>query len=225
MELSNPLYQNQGIHTINAIFTVEKGSLNVLLIKRNNAPFKDMWTLVSGAIYNNETFEDGTAREVYEKTGLKNIITKKFNVYSKLDRSPIMRMLGIANVCVINANEVEITKQTQKTYDANWFEVKKLPELGFDHNEVFVDALEYLKEQIYKTDIVKALLPNEFTMPMLQNIYEAVLNKKFDRRNFSKKILSLNLLKDLNKQEVVTGKKPAKLYAFLKNLTKKNILD
>lgn len=225
MELTNPLYHNQGIHTVNAIFTVEQEALKVLLIKRNNAPFKDMWTLVSGAIYNNETFENGTAREVYEKTGLKNIITKKFNVYSKLDRSPVMRMIGIANICVINSDGVEITKQTRNTYDANWFDVKKLPELGFDHNEIFKDALEYLKEQIYKTDILKALLPNEFTMPMLQNIYEAVLNKTFDRRNFSKKILSLNLLVDLNKQEEVTGKKPAKLYSFQKNLTKKNILD
>jgi len=225
MELNNPLYQNQGIHTVNAIFTVEKNTLKILLIKRSNAPFKDMWALVSGAIYNNETFEDGTAREIYEKTGLKNIITKKFNVYSKLDRSPKMRMIGIANICVINADGVEITKETKKTYDASWYDVKKLPELGFDHNEIFLDALEYLKEQIYKTDIVKALLPHEFTMPMLQNIYEAVLNKNFDRRNFSKKILSLNLLKDLNKQEEVTGKKPAKLYSFQKNLNKKNILD
>lgn len=214
MELNNPLYQNQGVHSVNAIFTVENNKLKVLLIKRSNAPFKDMWALVSGAIYNNETFEQGTEREVYEKTGLKNIVTKKFNVYSKLDRSPVMRMIGIANVCVINAEKVELTKQTKKTYDASWFDVKDVPQLGFDHNEIFSDALEYLKEQIYKTDIVKALLPQEFTMPMLQKVYEAVLDTTFVRRNFSKKILSLNLLKDLNRQEEVKGKKPAKLYAF-----------
>jgi ADP-ribose pyrophosphatase YjhB (NUDIX family) len=225
MDLQNPLYKNQGIHTVNAIFTVEKDALKVLLIKRNNAPYKDMWTLVSGALYNNETFEDGTAREIYEKTGLQNITTKKFNVYSKLDRSPVMRMIGIANICIINAQGVQITKQTEKTYDADWFDVKKMPELGFDHTEIFADALNYLKEQIYKTDIVRALLPEEFTMPMLQNIYEAVLNKQFDRRNFSKKILTLNLLKDLKKQEVVTGKKPAKLYAFQKKSNIDNVIS
>ena len=77
MECTNPLYKNQGIHTVNAIFTIEDAKLKVLLIKRSNEPFKDMWALVSGAIYNNETFEDGTSREIYEKTGLQNIKTKK----------------------------------------------------------------------------------------------------------------------------------------------------
>lgn len=224
MQYDNSLYKNQGIHTVNAIFTVEKNALKVLLIKRSNEPFKDMWALVSGAIYNNETFEAGTAREIEEKTGLQNIKTKKFEVYSSLERSKTMRMIAIANVCMINIEEVSLATTTRTTQAIHWFDVKELPkELAFDHMEIFADALNYLKEQIYKTDMLKALLPKEFTMPMLQNIYEAVLETKFDRRNFSKKILSLNLLKDLNKQETSSGKKPAKLYSFKKNLQVKNI--
>ena len=225
MQYDNPLYKNQGIHSVNAIFTVEDSKLKVLLIKRSNPPFQDMWTLVSGAIYNNETFEQGTDREIFEKIGLKNIKTQKFEVYSSLDRSPAMRMLGIANICVINSEKVEIVKQTRTTYDAKWCDVKDVTELGFDHSQILKDAVNYLKEQIYKNDIVQALLPQEFTIPMLQRIYEAVLDIKFDRRNFSKKLLGLNLLKDLNKSEEIKGKKPAKLYSFKENIISKKIIN
>lgn len=224
MRYDHPLYQNQGIHTVNAIFTVEKGILKVLLVKRSNEPFKDMWALVSGALYNNETFEEGTAREIAEKTGLKNVVTQKFEVYSALDRSPVMRMLAIANICVISSTYQEFVKDTRNTHEASWFDVKEVPQLAFDHTQILQDAVFYLKEQIYKTDIVKALLPTEFTIPNLQAVYEAVLCTTFDRRNFSKKMLSLGLLKDLNKQEEISGKKPAKLYSFKNSMKIKDYI-
>ncbi|MGD9901601.1 MAG: NUDIX domain-containing protein [Spirochaetales bacterium] len=218
MECNNPLYQKQGIHTVNAIFTVQKGVLKLILIKRINNPFKDMWALVSGAIYNNETFEDGTAREIFEKTGLKNLNTKMFGLFSALDRSPDMRMIGVGNISVIDSKKVELENHALASTNCDWFDVKKMPgKLAFDHDMIFQKALEYLKAQIYKTDIVKSLLPSEFTMPMLHSIYEAVLEKKIDRRNFSKKILNLNLVKDLHKMENDVNKKPAKLYAFKKD--------
>ena len=214
MKYDNPLYQKQGIHTVNSIFTIEEGELKVLLIKRKEQPFMNMWALVSGAVYNNETFEDGTNREILEKTGLKNLKVKKFEVFSDINRAPEMRMIAIANICVIDATKVHIVKNTKKTHDAKWFAVNELPDLAFDHKEIFDKAKEYLKEQVYRLDMVKAMVPKEFTMPMLHSVYETALNEQFDRRNFSKKMLSLGILIDLNKTEEVSGKKPAKLYCF-----------
>ncbi len=130
-------------------------------------------------------------------------------------------MLGVANIAVIDYKKVEIINETLNTSDAKWFDVKKLPKLGFDHDEIIVGAIEYVKEQIYKTDIVKDLLPKEFTIPNLHEVYQVVLETTIDRRNFSKKIINLNLLKDLEKLEKGVNKKPAKLYSFNKNIVKR----
>ena len=93
MEEKNPLYRNQGIHVVAALFTVDKGIPKVLLIKRTNQPLKGMWALVGGAVYNNETVEDGLKREIFEKTGIRNIHLEMFDVFSRIDRSPVMRMI------------------------------------------------------------------------------------------------------------------------------------
>lgn len=214
MKYDNPLYKKQGMHTVNSIFTVEDGKLKVLLLNRKLEPFKGMWALVSGAIYNNETVEDGTNREIKEKTGLEDIKVKFFKIYSDINRAPEMRMLGIANFAVVNSKKVEFVRSSEKTNDVKWFEIDEINELAFDHKEILLDAVVKLQKQITKSSMLKALLPKEFTMPQVQKIYEAVLNKTFDRRNFSKKMLSLGLLKDLNKLEQNVNKKPAKLYAF-----------
>ena len=117
MEKDNPLYAGQGIHVITALFTVEDGKFKVLLIKRNNEPFKNMWILIGGACYNNETVEEAMKREMYEKTGLKNIQTTFFRIYSEPNRSPIMRMLAVVYIGVIDCKKVKVLKKTTKTKD------------------------------------------------------------------------------------------------------------
>ena len=214
MEVTNPLYKNQGVHVIASIFTVEEGITKVLLIKRKNKPFKDNWALVGGALYNNEELLNGMKREIKEKTGIDELELYLCNVFSKVDRSPLMRMLAVSYLGVIDSEKVKYLKNTLKTSDADWVPIDKVPILAYDHNEILLDALENLKKQIEKTNILKSLFPNEFTIPELQKVYESILNKEFDRRNFRRKLITMNLIKDTNKTKVFAGNKPAKLYKF-----------
>jgi len=219
MNVKNKLYKEQGIHVITAIFTVEQGITKVLLIKRKNEPFRGDWVLTGGALYNNEDLEVGALREIEEKTGITGISIKQFKTFGKVDRSPVMRMVAVGFVGVIDSNRVKVLRETRNTSNADWFPINKIPPLGFDHNEILEEALKELQKLIVKTNILKSLFPDGVTIPELQKTYEAILNKKFDRRNFRKKILSLNLIEDTNKSDRFEGNKPAKVYQF------KNIIE
>lgn len=214
MQKNNPLYKNQGIHLISSIFTVDKGVVKVLLIRRNNEPYKDKWALVGGALYNNETVLDGMKREIKEKTGINDIELYYSNIYSKVDRSPIMRMVGLGYIGFLDIEKVNLLKETDKTSDSDWFSINNIPELAYDHNEILNDSILKLKELIYDSDILKSLFPNTLTLPELQSVYETILDKKIDRRNFRKKLINDGIIVDINNEENYIGKKPAKLYKF-----------
>ncbi len=214
MQKKNPLYKNQGIHLISSIFTVDKGVVKVLLIRRNNEPYKDKWALVGGALYNNETVVDGMKREIKEKTGINDIILYYSNIYSRVDRSPIMRMVGLSYVGFLDIEKVNLLKETDKTNDSDWFPINNIPELAYDHNEILNDSILKLRELIYDSDILKSLFPNTLTLPELQSVYETILDKKIDRRNFRKKLINDGVIVDINNEKNYIGKKPAKLYKF-----------
>lgn len=224
MELKNELYKNQGIHVVTSLFTVEQGVVKVLLIKRRNEPFYGSWVLTGGALYNNETLEEGAYRELKEKTGIENVPIKQFKAFGRLDRSPVMRMVAIGYIGIIDSKRVEILRQSRNTSDADWFPLDKIPKLGYDHNEILNDAIECLKKEIINSNILKSLFPDGITLPELQKTYEAILGKKFDRRNFRKKILSLNLLEDTNKTSRFEGNKPAKIYKFKNKIEEIDII-
>jgi 8-oxo-dGTP diphosphatase len=223
MKVKNVLYKGQGIHVITSIFTVEDGITKVLLIKRKNEPFKGDWVLTGGALYNNEDLIEGAKREIFEKTGIDNIDIEEFKTFGKVHRSPVMRMVAVGFIGVIDSSRVNLLRETLKTSNADWFPIDKIPPLGFDHEEILKEALIELQKKILSTNILKALFPGEFTLPELQRVYEAILNKKFDRRNFRKKFLSLDLITDTGKFDSVAGKKPAKLYKFKDKVVNKNV--
>ena len=214
MELNNKLYKNIGIHVITTLFTVDKGIVKVLLVKRTNEPFNGYWALPGGAMYNNETLEDGARRELKEKTGLENIKLELGNIFDDVNRSNLQRMIGVSFLGVINTKGIELQKETMKTSNADFFAIDKVPRLAYDHNLVIDKSLAILKEKILKSSILKDLLPEEFTLPELQKVYETLLNKELDRRNFRKKLLNDGIIWAVNKNAVFNGKKPAKLYCF-----------
>lgn len=225
MRVNNALYKNQGIHVISTIFTIEDGICKVLLVKRKNAPYEDCWALVGGALYNNETLEEGTRREIFEKSGLKSINLYQYGVFDEINKTSTidMRMIAIGYLGLVDFSKVNIIKENLNTKDVCWFDINKVPDLAFLHNEMLDKSLEKLRELITHSDILKVLLPKEFTMPELQKIYEGILLKKFDRRNFRKKILSLNIVDDTNKEISLNGKRPAKLYKFKDKIENKKV--
>lgn len=220
MEKNNPLYKEQGIHVISSLFTIEHGVVKVLLIKRKNEPYKDFWALVGGALYNNEDLETGIEREIEEKTGLTNLNLKLINVHGKVDRSPVMRMVAISYLGVIDINRVNFQESTLKTSAAEWFDIKDVKnlQLAYDHAEIIESAFHELKHQILKSNILTSLFPSGFTLPEIHQVYEAILEHPLDRRNFRRKLLSLNLVEDTGKYFNFAGKKPAKLYKFKENI-------
>ena len=112
----------------------------------------------------------------------------------------------------------------QKTSNAEYFSINNIPQLAYDHNEIISYSLNVLKDKITKTNILKNLFPDVFTLPELQKVYEIVLEEKFDRRNFRKKLINEKVIIDTNKYETFEGKKPAKLYKFNKNVKKENAI-
>lgn len=223
MEVNNSLYKNMGIHVINSIFTVDKGIVKVLLVKRTNEPYKDMWSLVGGAMYNNELLETAAKREIKEKTNLENISLTLNKIFDNIARSPLLRMIGINYIGLVDVDKVKIMKATKKTSDAKWFSIDNIPQLAYDHNEILSSSIEKLKELILTSDILKILYPNGFTLPEIHKVYESILGINIDRRNFRKKILSSNLVIDTNRTTNFIGKKPAKVYEFNQNIKNKRL--
>ena len=213
MQLTNPLYKNIGIHVITSIFTIDKGVVKVLLVKRTNEPFKGMWSLVGGALYNNEKLEYAVKREIFEKSGLTDVNVYFSGVFDEIDRSPVRRMIALTYVGLIDANKVQILKKTLKTDNSEWVAIDKVKTLAGDHNNILLKGI----------DTLKGLFPKGVTIPEIQKTYEGILNKTFDRRNFRKKLLSLGIIEDTNKYIIFEGKKPAKLYKFNKKKSK-NVL-
>lgn len=222
MNIKNPLYQKQGIHVLATIFTIDKGNVKVLLIKRKNEPFKGSWGLVGGAVYNNETLDEAMKREIFEKTSIKDVNIYQANIFDKVDRSPLMRMLCISYIGIIDSKKVSINKITEKTENADWFDINEVHNLAYDGDEILKKNLQTLKSKILKTDILKNFYSGYFTIPELQKTYEIILEKKLDRRNFRKKLLIL--LEPIGKNSKLNGNKPANLYKFKDVIKEENVL-
>ena len=224
MQLNNPLYKKIGVHLIASLFTVEKGIIKVLLVRRKNEPYKGKWALVGGALYNNEELEEGIKREIFEKTGMIGIEVFPYKCFGKINRSPVQRMIALGYIGVIDSNRVMVLKETLKTTNADWFSLDKVPSLAYDHEEILKSAIDELKSKIVESDILKSLFPKGFTMPEIQKTYETILNRSIDKRNFRKKFLSLGLIEETGKYVNFEGRKPAKVYKFKKNKKNKSVL-
>lgn len=214
MNTKDPRYDNQGLHVVLSIFTIDKGKFKVLLIKRKNEPFKNKWILVGGCAYNTESAEEAMNRELFEKTHIKNVNFEMFDVFTNPNRSPLKRMIAIGYMGVCDSSIIEKFRSTEKASDADWFEIDRIPELGYDHKDILTKAINTLKDKIFTTTIIKKLFPSTFTLPELQIAYESILDKKLDRRNFRKKLLSDNIIMETNETQKEQNKKATKLYKF-----------
>lgn len=215
MDMSNPLYKNQCIYVNIVTFTVEDKMVKVLLVKRREEPFVGQWIIPGGVVYNNESIDAAAIRELKEKTGLEGVFLQQFYAFGEPYRDPRMRMVSIGHLALIDKNRVEILQQTPDTLDARWYAINDVPKLGFDHNEMLQKAIQNLRNIVTKTNLVKDLLPENFTLPQLQKIYEAILNKNLDRRNFRRKFVNLGLIKPTGNKEFVKGHRPADYYQFV----------
>ena len=195
------------------VFGLAHSQLKVMLIKRGIAPFIDRWALPGGFVRLDESVDAAAKRELREETGIDRVFLEQLYTFGAVERDPRERVITVAYYALINIGEYEIKAQTD-AIAARWFDLEQLPDLAFDHQQIFAVAKQRLQGKLRYQPIGFELLPTEFTLTQLQQLYETVLEKKLDKRNFRQKILKMQLLTDLHKLETNVSHRPAKLYRF-----------
>ena len=192
---------------------VEEKDLKVMLIQRDIPPFQGQWALPGGFVRLNETLEESALRELREETGIEKVFLEQLYTLGELNRDPRERVVTVAYYALVNLNEHRI-RATTDARKAAWFSVTDLPKLAFDHDTIVEVALRRLKGKLRYEPIGFELLPKKFTIFQLQTLYEIVLERKLDRRNFRKKILGMSLLTDTGDVQEDVAHRAARLYQF-----------
>lgn len=193
------------------VFGFDGTKLNVLLIERGIEPYKGKWAFPGGFLNMDEDAEAGALRELREETGLTGAYIKQFHAFSSPGRDPRERVISIAYYALVRIQEVKSGDDAAK---ARWFALDEVPQLAFDHGQFLRKAQQELRRQTYFEPIGFELLPEKFTMKSLQQLYEAILGVKFDRRNFHDKMLHLGLLVQTGEKINEPPKEEAFLYTF-----------
>ena len=213
-------YPHPAVTSDCVIFGFDGVAIKVLLIQRGIEPYKDKWAFPGGFMQIDETVEECAKRELEEETGLKTTSVEQFYTFSDVNRDPRERVITVAHYALVRLEEV---KGGDDAMSAQWFAMNEIPSLAFDHDRILRMAVNRLKERICFEPIGFELLPEIFTMSALQNLYEAILEMKFDRRNFYNKMLKLGILseaeerlKNASRRTPIKYRFNAKKYAELK---------
>lgn len=212
MSLFYPNEERQLIAVDCVIFGFDDQELKLLLIQRNMEPCKGMWSLMGGFPKSNEGLDEAAGRVLKQLTGLQNVYLEQLFAYGKVDRDPGERVVSVAYCSLIKIEDYD--RGLVKENNAHWQPVSDIPDLVFDHMEMVQKAMRRLRRRARIQPIGFELLPEKFTMPQLQNLYEAIYQKELDKRNFCKKILSMELLDKLDEKDKTSSKKGAFLYRF-----------
>ncbi|MCC7504615.1 MAG: NUDIX hydrolase [Saprospiraceae bacterium] len=197
----------------NVIFGFDGGDLKVLLIQRGAAPFKGKWALPGDLVYPNENLETAAERVLEQLTGLRGVYLEQVKAFGAVNRHPLGRVITIAYYSLIKISDYTVTPASF-AQSARWHSMSEVGELAFDHNEILDTCLAQLQTKVRNAPVGFELLPPKFTLTELQQLYEAILVTKLDKRNFRKKILTMGLLLDLNELQENVAHRPAKLYQF-----------
>ena len=180
-------YPHPAVTTDNVIFGFDGSSINILLIERGLEPYKGSWALPGGFLRMDETVEEGAKRELCEETNIKDVYLEQFHVFSGVNRDPRERVLTVAFFALVSKNDFKVLAGDDAS-KAQWHEWNHLPPLAFDHAEIISMARKKLQEKLRMSPIAFKLLDKEFKMDELQRIYELIHEKKYDRRNFMRKM-------------------------------------
>lgn len=206
-------YPHPSVTTDCVIFGFDGARLMVLLIQRGMEPYKGQWAFPGGFLEMEESAEEGALRELREETGLRGAYIRQFHTFTAPQRDPRERVITIAYYALVRMQDV---KGGDDAADARWFALTEVPQLAFDHDQILRKAEQALRQQIYFEPIGFELLPNQFTIKELQSLYEAILDVRFDRRNFYNKMKRLEILEQTENTVNPTMKKKARLFQFNK---------
>ncbi|UMB61290.1 NUDIX domain-containing protein [Lutibacter sp. A80] len=196
------------------IFGFDSEQLKLLLFRRKVEPLKGAWSLIGAFVNEDLSLNDAAKEVVFNLTGLDNIFLEELKTYSKVDRDPGERVISVAHYSLIRINDFNL--DSVEKFDARWFNIDEVPELIIDHKEMVEDAILKIRKKARFQPIGFELLPEKFTIPHLQILYECIYQKKLDDRNFRKKILSFDILTKTEEKDRTGSKKGAFLYKFNK---------
>jgi ADP-ribose pyrophosphatase YjhB (NUDIX family) len=202
----------QAVYCIIFGYDIIEKELRLLLIKRGFEPAKGQWSLSGGFVEEGEGLDDAANRVVRTLTGLSDLYMEQLYTYGDVNRDPGDRVISTAYFSLIGIHEID--DEIKVRYGAHWRSLSNLPDLIFDHRIMVDRALKELVEKVKVHPVGFELLPEKFTLVQLQNLYEAIYQKSIDKRNFRKKILSMNLLEKQDEKEKKTSKKGAWYYRF-----------
>lgn len=201
------------------IFGFDKGSLKLLLLKRNFEPAKGSWSLMGGFVQDGEIVDDAAKRVLAELTGLENVYMEQVGTFGEVDRDPGERVISVAYYALININEYD--RNLVQQHNAHWAEINEIPPLVFDHPQMVKQARIMLQKKASSEPIGFNLLPSLFTLFQLQSLYEAIYGEPLDKRNFRKRVADLNYIEKTDKIDKTGSKRGAALYKFNENAYRK----
>lgn len=196
------------------ILGFREGELYVLLYKRTFEPLQGQWSLMGGFVKAKEGIDEAAARVLTECTGIENLYMEQIKAYGDVTRDLGERVISIAYYALVNMNA--FNPEFLERYQAQWVKVTEVPSLIFDHNQMIHDTLKLLRRRAATRPIGFNLLPERFTIPQIQSLYEAIYQTPFDKRNFRKKITGMDLLERLNTKDKRNSKRGAFYYKFNK---------
>lgn len=194
------------------IFGFDREQLKLLLIKRDFEPEKGNWSVMGGFLNRDESLDDASERILHELTGLENIYLEQLHAFGEVDRDPVERTVSVAYYALIDI--LSHNEELAEDHCASWFAIDELPDLIFDHQEMVESALRRLRYRASHQPVGFELLPSKFTLPELQKLYEAIYDTDFDKRNFRRRILSMDVLVKTDEKQKKYSKKGAYLYRF-----------
>lgn len=208
-----PVIETPSVTVDIVIFTIQDNKLKVLLIKRKGEPYKDYWAIPGGFIRQGETLDAAALRELKEETGVGDVYLDQLYTFGGPERDPRKRVITVSYYSLVRPDRLENNPERDRNH-VDWFCVKELPLLAFDHGNIITCAWDRLKEKLDHAALGFELLPQEFTLTELQRVYEIILDKELDKRNFRKRIISTNVVKSTDKTKMEGYHRPAKLYTL-----------
>jgi hypothetical protein len=210
----------ENITVDNLIFTLHESKLKVLLVKYNRGLAKNQWGLIGHWVRKDENLEDAALRVVKKTTNVDNLYLDQLGAFGDINRYPARRIITIVYYSLVRHEETNLISG-ENAIQCEWFDVYNVPKLMFDHEKILAAGLEFLKYKVRHEPVGFNLLPEKFTLLELQEIYEAILNKKLDKPNFRRKIQKMNLLINCGEKQKKVAHRAATLYRFDINVYEK----
>jgi ADP-ribose pyrophosphatase YjhB (NUDIX family) len=194
------------------IFGFDGKEIKALMVKRGFAPEQGKWSLMGGFVNKKESVDDAATRILGQLTGLIAIYMEQLFCFGNVERDPGGRVISVAYFALIKIDDYD--QEIMRDYQARWFSLNRIPAMVFDHKQMIRLAKDRLRQKASHYPLGFALLPDKFTLRQLQSLYEAIYEKKLDKRNFTRKMLSLNILSKLEEKEKESSRKGAFYFVF-----------